>query len=105
MQFFSKENIKKFSAPFWPLLAKICKNSAANLFGRTYFLLAPFELCGQKFGQLATLQIGHLVSRSSSEALNFLVPTYVRVGPSFYIDSIKPEVRTTDGFFSSSYDW
>ncbi len=29
---------------------------AANLFGRTNFLPAPFEVCGRKFGQLATLQ-------------------------------------------------
>jgi hypothetical protein len=49
-------------ALFRPLLANIWQNSGVNLLGRTYFLPAPFELCGRKFGQLATLFIKQLWS-------------------------------------------
>jgi hypothetical protein len=47
-----RKSFRPFFGPFWQIFDK---NSAANLLGRTYFLPAPFELCGRKFGQLATL--------------------------------------------------
>jgi hypothetical protein len=46
------KSFQPFFGPFWQIFDK---NSAANLLGRTYFLPAPFKLCGRKFGQLATL--------------------------------------------------
>ncbi len=55
LQHLKKRTKKKFSALFRPFWQIFDKNSAANLLGRTYFSLAPFELCGRKFGQLATL--------------------------------------------------
>jgi hypothetical protein len=50
---------KELRKSFWPFFGSFWrifdKNYAANLFGCMYFLMAPFELCGRKFGQLATL--------------------------------------------------
>ncbi len=57
--FFTTSEKKELRKSFWPFFGPFWqifdKNSAANLLGRTYFLPAPFELCGRKFGQLATL--------------------------------------------------
>jgi hypothetical protein len=47
-----RKSFWSFFGPFWRIFDK---NSAANLFGHINFLQAPFELCGRKFGQLATL--------------------------------------------------
>jgi hypothetical protein len=49
-----RKSFRPFFGPFWQI---VDKNSATNLLGRTYFLAAPFELCGRKFSQLATLAV------------------------------------------------
>ncbi len=45
------------SAFFRPFLWKFFDNSAADLSGQSLFYSAPFELCGRKFGQLATPEV------------------------------------------------
>jgi hypothetical protein len=50
-----RKSFRPFFGPYWQIFDN---NSAASLLGRTYFLPAPFELCGRKFGQLATLELG-----------------------------------------------
>ncbi len=44
-----------YSAPFRPFMGKFGRNSGADLYGRLQFFSAPFELCGQRIGQLGTL--------------------------------------------------
>jgi hypothetical protein len=49
------QTFMKMSPLFRPFLFKIGQKFAADLAGRCTFYSAPFQLCGRKIGQLATL--------------------------------------------------
>jgi hypothetical protein len=50
-----KNQTLKSSAPFRPFFDKLGKSSALEFPGPTKFFSALLELCGRKFGPLATL--------------------------------------------------
>jgi hypothetical protein len=53
--FYVKNTLLKNSAPFQLFFGKYKENSTANFSGSIEFCEAPFVLCGQNFGPLATL--------------------------------------------------
>jgi hypothetical protein len=69
-----RKSFRPFFCPFWQIFDK---NSAANLLGRTYFLPAPFEFCGRKFSQLATLLLAQEKQGSAPSTLSTYPPPHL----------------------------